>query len=95
MKKAEHKVNHIMINPSGERFMVLHRWIYGSRKYARLITANIDGSDMYNLNDDNMTSHCWWKNDSEIIAFAHKKKKGMDIIYLEIKQKNIEDFGLN
>ncbi|MGN8646344.1 hypothetical protein ACTNEO_10185 [Gracilibacillus sp. HCP3S3_G5_1] len=76
MKNAEHKVNHIMLNPSGNRFMVLHRWINGSSKYTRLVTVNSDGSEMFNLNDDNMTSHCYWKNDNEIIAYAHKNSKG-------------------
>jgi len=76
MNDAEHKVNHIMLNPSGERFMVLHRWINKSNKYTRLVTVNSDGTTMYNLNDDNMTSHCFWKNDQEIIAFAHKKEYG-------------------
>lgn len=74
MKGAEHKVNHIMLNPSGTRFMVLHRWLQGSKKYTRLVTANVDGSDMFNLSDDNMTSHCFWKNDEEIIAYSHKKE---------------------
>lgn len=76
MLNAEHKVNHIMLNPSGNRFMVLHRWFDGSKKYTRLVTVNIDGTDMYNLNDDNMTSHCYWKNDEEIIAYARKKSEG-------------------
>ncbi len=76
MSGAEHKVNHIMINPSGNRFMVLHRWIKGSKKYTRLITANIDGSDMYNLSDDDMVSHCCWKNDTEILAYARKNDFG-------------------
>ncbi|WP_340002305.1 hypothetical protein [Oceanobacillus sp. FSL K6-0127] len=76
MSEAEHKVNHIMLNPSGDRFMVLHRWINGTNKYTRLITLNIDGTHMYNLNDDDMTSHCYWKNDTEIIAYAHKKSGG-------------------
>ncbi|UZQ85767.1 hypothetical protein ODU73_000134 [Thermoclostridium stercorarium] len=76
MREAEHKVNHIMLNPSGNRFMVLHRWFCGSKKYTRLITANIDGSDMYNLNDDDMTSHCYWKNDTEILAYTRKKAVG-------------------
>lgn len=76
MDNAEHKVNHIMLNPSGNRFMILHRWINGSQKYTRLVTVNIDGTEMYNLNDDNMTSHCYWKSDDEIIAYAHKKSGG-------------------
>lgn len=76
MKDAEHKVNHIMINPSGNRFMVLHRWFSGSRKYSRLLTVDCDGSAMYNLSDDDMTSHCSWKNDHEILAFLRKQDGG-------------------
>jgi hypothetical protein len=76
MNNAEHKVNHIMLNPSGNRFMILHRWFDGSRKYTRLVTANIDGTEMYNLSDDDMTSHCYWKNNSEILAYARKREIG-------------------
>ena len=76
MSGAEHKVNHIMISPNGKRFMVLHRWFQGGRKYTRLITANIDGRDMYNLSDDNMVSHCYWKDDQTILAFENKKHTG-------------------
>lgn len=71
-----HKVNHLMISPNGKRFMVLYRWFVGQRKYTRLITCNIDGTDMYVLNDDDMVSHCFWKNDGEIIAFENKKDGG-------------------
>lgn len=76
MEEAEHKVNHLMISPNGKRFMVLHRWINGQRKYTRLITCNIDGTEMYNLSDENMVSHCYWKNDEEIIAFENKHGSG-------------------
>lgn len=71
-----HKVNHLMISPNGKRFMVLYRWFCGQRKYTRLITCNVDGSEMYLLSDDDMVSHCYWKNDEEIIAFERKKKEG-------------------
>ena len=71
-----HKVNHIMLSPSGRRFMVLYRWFCGQRKYTRLVTCNVDGSDMYVLSDDDMVSHCYWKNDSEILAFENKKTSG-------------------
>lgn len=76
MNNAVHKVNHIMINPSGTRFMVLHRWRDGQRKYTRLVTCDCNGEDMYNLSDDDMVSHCYWKNDKEILAFANKQKEG-------------------
>ena len=71
-----HKVNHLMISPNGKRFMVLYRWFCGQRKYTRLITCNVDGSDMYLLSDDDMVSHCYWKNNEEIIAFERKKNGG-------------------
>lgn len=71
-----HKVNHLMLSPNGERFMVLYRWFVGQRKYTRLITCNTDGSDMYLLSDDDMVSHCFWKNDKEILAFENKQDSG-------------------
>ena len=71
-----HKVNHIMISPNGKRFMVLYRWFCGQRKYTRLVTCNVDGTDMYVLSDDDMVSHCFWKNNSSILAFENKKNSG-------------------
>lgn len=73
---AVHKVNHLMLSPNGKRFMVLYRWFNGQRKYTRLITCNVDGSEMYVLSDDDMVSHCYWKNDEEIIAFENKHSGG-------------------
>ena len=88
MAGAEHKVNHIMLSPSGKRFMVLHRWFDGQRKYTRLVTVNVDGSEMYNLSDDDMVSHCYWKNDEEIIAFENKRGQGAG--YYLMKDKSCE-----
>lgn len=90
MVGAEHKVNHIMINPSGNRFMVLHRWIKDSKKYTRLITCNVDGTELFNLSDDNMVSHCYWKNDNEIIAFARKKEYGSSYFLLKDKSGDFQ-----
>ena len=88
MKNAEHKVNHIMLSPNGKRFMVLHRWFDGQRKYTRLVTVNVDGTEMYNLADDDMVSHCYWKNDEEIIAFENKKGQGAG--YYLMKDRSTE-----
>lgn len=82
-----HKVNHLMLSPNGKRFMVLYRWFCGQRKYTRLITCNIDGSDMYVLSDDDMVSHCFWKNDEEIIAFENKHESGTGYYLMKDKTK--------
>ena len=83
-----HKVNHLMLSPNGKRFMVLYRWYCGQRKYTRLITCNIDGSDMYLLSDDDMVSHCYWKDDDHIIAFENKHGEGTG--YYLMKDKTQE-----
>lgn len=90
MKEADHKVNHIMLNPSGTRFMVLHRWIKGSKRYTRLVTADSDGSHLYNLSDDDMASHSFWKNDNEIISYLRKELEGTGYYLLKDKTENYE-----
>ena len=81
MAGAEHKVNHLMINPSGTRFMALHRWFKNGRKHTRLVTANADGTGLYNLSDDGFASHSYWKSDGEILSFLRKAATG-DHYYL-------------
>ena len=76
MEGAEHKVNHLMISPDGSRFMVLHRWFQKGNKHTRLVTANTDGTELYNLSDDGFASHCCWKNDREILSFLRKAATG-------------------
>lgn len=84
-KNTIHKVNHIMLSPNSKRFMVLYRWFNGERKYTRLITCNVDGSDMYILSDDDMVSHCYWKNNNEILAFENKEKTGIGYYLMQDK----------
>ena len=83
-----HKVNHLMLSPNGKRFMVLYRWFCGQRKYTRLVTCNVDGTDMYVLSDDDMVSHCYWKNDEEIIAFERKKEFGPGFYLMKDKTQD-------
>ena len=88
MNYAEHKVNHIMISPNGKRFMVLHRWFKNNEKFTRLVTMNIDGTEMYNLSDDNFVSHCCWKNNEQILSFLNKDESGKH--YYLMKDKTHE-----
>jgi hypothetical protein len=83
MKDATHKVNHIMIAPDDERFMFLHRWYTPAGvKYSRLITADKNGKNLFLLADDQMVSHCNWKNNQEIIGWM-RKKEGDHYYYLK------------
>lgn len=88
MPGAVHKVNHLMLSPDGKRFLVLYRWFNGNRKYTRLITCGTDGKDMYLLSDDDMVSHCYWKNSNKILAFENKKDTGAG--YYLMKDKSNE-----
>lgn len=92
MEGAEHKVNHLMISPNGKRFMVLHRWFKNGRKHTRLVTCNIDKTEMYNLSDDVFVSHCYWKNDNEILSFLRKKESGDHYYLMNDKTQEYELF---
>lgn len=92
MADAEHKVNHLMISPNGKRFMVLHRWFKNGRKHTRLVTCNVDKTEMYNLSDDVFVSHCYWKNDHEILSFCRKKATGDHYYLMEDKTQNYQLF---
>lgn len=88
MEGAGHKINHLMINPSGTRFMLLHRWFHEEKTYTRLVSANMDGSGLYNVLDEDMASHYSWINDSEIICYAHTCQEGDG--YYRIKDRSRE-----
>lgn len=80
MENAEHKVNHLMLSPDGKRFMVIHRWLKGGKKISRLLTCDVDGKNLYDLSDEDMVSHCCWKNNREILAYC--KHDGENGYYL-------------
>jgi Tol biopolymer transport system component len=71
MESGVHYVEHLMLNPSSNRFCFLHRWkLSGGGIYARLYTADVDGENIYLLNDSGRMSHYSWKNDDEILAYG-------------------------
>ena len=76
MTGAVHKINHLMINPSGTRFMALHRWFVGQKKFTRLITCDMDGQNLYNLSDDDFVSHCNWLDDQTILSYCRRRGQG-------------------
>ncbi|QDS89098.1 hypothetical protein EC9_32950 [Rosistilla ulvae] len=65
----KHYFNHLLFSPDGSRFIALHRWRYpnGSR-LTRMITANVDGSDLRIVCGNGYTSHFIWRDNTHILA---------------------------
>ena len=77
--EAWHYFNHLLINPSGDRFIVLHRYRpkfdpkslqFEGGFVTRMLTANLDGSDRYILDPSGYTSHFIWKNDHQVTMWT-------------------------
>ncbi len=71
MEGAIHYIEHLMFSPDGERFSFLHRWtIDDGGIYARFFTADMDGSNIFLLNDTGRMSHSCWRNNNELMAWC-------------------------
>lgn len=73
---AKHYFNHLLIDPSGRRFVLLHRWRFGDGPFAtRMVTAGLDGSNLRVLDDSGHTSHFCWRDASHVLAFTRPNGK--------------------
>lgn len=72
---AKHWLEHIMINPSGTRFVFLHRFTYGEGYYTRLCLADIDGKNLQVVPGwrENDWSHFGWQGDDAFVIYSVKK----------------------
>ena len=71
MQSATHYLEHIIISPDNKRMAFLHRYkTIDGGIFTRLFTANVDGSEIYLLNDSGRVTHYNWKNNSEIICWG-------------------------
>ncbi len=100
MGNVKHWFNHLLFSPDDKRFIFLHRWRNTGTKiryahYTRMLTANIDGSDIYVLNDDDMTSHFDWKSNCEVIAWAYRNNIGERYFLFKDKTQEISIVGEN
>ena len=79
---AKHYFNVLICNPSGTRFLFLHRWRFGKGGFhTRMITANMDGGEVRVVDHSGFTSHLIWRDDRTILAWSRVRGQG-DGFYL-------------
>ena len=70
-----HKVNHVMINSSGDGFIFIHRYYQGKRRFDRLMYSNFKSLKV--LVDNGMVSHCCWIDNETVFGyFRYNNKNG-------------------
>ena len=75
-KDVYHKVNHLMINTSGDKFIFIHRYLKKNVRFDRLLLADVQGNLLKVLADNGMVSHCCWLNENTVFAYL----RGIDDI---------------
>lgn len=94
MKEAKHKFNHIMISPDGKKIMFMHRWfLKDGRRFDSLYIANVDGSEIKLVADDDMVSHCFWYDNTHILSYLRDKTSGDKYYKIDILTTKKEMVG--
>ncbi|MFN8705392.1 MAG: hypothetical protein ACK50J_01830 [Planctomyces sp.] len=76
MKNTKHWFNHLLFNPDGSRFVFLHRWRVGKGRESRMLTADSDGSRLRVLDANGLTSHFFWRDPNNILAWKNHPPPG-------------------
>ena len=74
---AKHYFNVLICNPSGSRFLFLHRWREQDGPFmTRLVTADMDGTNVRVVDHSGYTSHLIWQDDCTILAWSRVQGRG-------------------
>jgi hypothetical protein len=68
MHNAQHYINHLKFNPSGNTFLFFHLWLDENHKrHVRLFTSDFEGNRLTLLNNSGHVSHYNWLSDDKLI----------------------------
>ena len=74
--------NHMLFSPDSKRIAFFHRWRLWNKDgtpgwhVTHMFTANRDGSDLWPLNLELMSSHYPWTDNNHIINFSNRYTHG-------------------
>ena len=99
--QGTHKFNHVMISPSGDKFIFMHRCLVAGRRLDRLFLADTETGELKLLADYGMVSHCFWADGNTILGYM-RGPDGKDAYWLlnvntaefsELPCKELAKFG--
>lgn len=93
MRRADHKVNHVVYSPGGKRFVFMHRWLGAQGKFSRLYCSNGDGTGVRLLLDERMVSHYSWRDDNTLLVWARTAREGDRYYILDVTSGAMEVLG--
>lgn len=84
-------LEHLMYNPSGDRFMFFHRWNLNLVDVSRVYIANsIDGLGMHMLPDNKFYSHYYWLDNTHLTIWTNHNNTNTKVTstILDLIKKN-------
>lgn len=90
MRGARHFVTHTEFSPNDEYVVFMHRWIYDDpeKRFSRLITCRLDGSDLSISPTDEMVSHYVWDQQWGILAYCRVGGIDGHFLFSDASMKN-------
>ena len=71
MEGGPNYLEHLLFNPSGTRFLFLHRWVLEDGGiYSRVYTSDVRGRDIRCLLDSGVATHYCWHGDTHILMWG-------------------------
>jgi len=94
MLDVQNWFNHLLFSPDSRRFAFFHRWRTPDGWHlTHMFTANIDGSEIYPLNLEDMSSHYTWFDNDKIICFANQFEQGWNYYEFTDRSKRVKVIG--
>lgn len=93
--QSKHWFNHLLVSPSGERFIFLHRWQGPQHRtfVTRMFTSAPDGKELYVLDPHGRTSHFIWRDAGHVLAWAYHPSRGEKFYLYKDRTQEVEVVG--
>lgn len=95
MRGANHYVTHTQFSPDGRKVAFLHRWTFDDpdKRWTRLVTCDIDGTNIYISNTSGMVSHFDWDKEHGILAYCQVDGIDGHFIFSDYKMESAKRVG--